>query len=247
MPRDLTIQVLGGILATWLSPSVMLTAAIIAGLVLWSVIGSHSRRLAEGRTKMPMPQFLVLIGMGGVWLFATVGLAAAAWWMIYSPPPTTTITSATADDAGPLVWNKGLSMEGGQPLGLPNVFSVRFRGANTSQEEIKLISANMVSAINGTSMPIEINVPPEIVPLDQIDLVPPGAPIELIAKLGPPDPNAPGKILGISNDQFIATWRKFFVVIEDNKRKYRLSYNENDLAPFFPGLVGPHVSKKSGK
>jgi len=137
--------------------------------------------------------------------------------------------------------NAGL--EGGLSLG--RVFSLRIRGVNASQKEVKLKGADIVSAINGTRLPLEIVAQSEIVPIDQVELVPPGALVELIAKFGLPDPNATGKILGLEPKVFLETWRQFFINVEDDTRKYRLVYNEGSLAPFFPGMVGPHVTKKA--
>jgi hypothetical protein len=97
---------------------------------------------------------------------------------------------------------------------------------------------------NGTKLPLEIVAQNELVPLNQVELIPPGAPVELIAKFGPPDPNSPGKILGLEPKIFLETWRQFSLNIQDDTKSYRLSYNEGDLAPFFPGMVGPHVTKK---
>jgi hypothetical protein len=92
---------------------------------------------------------------------------------------------------------------------------------------------------------LEIVAQAEIVPLDQIELLPAGAPIELVAKLGPPAPANPGKILGLDAKTFLETWRQFSFNVEDDTRKYRISYNEANVAPFFPGLIGPHVTKKA--
>jgi hypothetical protein len=137
-------------------------------------------------------------------------------------------------------------MEGGPGKSLSgNVFSLRFYGRNGSQKEVKLKHANIISAVTGASVQVEIFAQGEIVPLDKIELVPPGAPIEMVAKFGPPDPSAPDKILGIDTKAFLETWKQFTLNVEDDGTTYRIPYNEGDTAPLFPGMAGPRISKKS--
>jgi len=92
---------------------------------------------------------------------------------------------------------------------------------------------------------LEVVAQNENLPIDQIELIPPGAPIQLLAKFGPPDPNAPGKILGLDSKTFLETWRQFSLNVQDDTKAYRVTFNEGDLAVFFPGIVGPHVTKKA--
>jgi hypothetical protein len=92
---------------------------------------------------------------------------------------------------------------------------------------------------------LEIIAENEIVPIDQIGLIPPGAPIRLVAKFGPAAES--GKVSGLEPKVFLETWRQFFFNVEDNVRKYRIPYNEARLAVFFPSMVGPRVTKKSNK
>jgi hypothetical protein len=75
--------------------------------------------------------------------------------------------------------------------------------------------------------------------LDKVELVPPGAPVDLVAKFGSPDPNAPGKILGLEPKIFVETWRQFSLNVQDDSKSYRVPFNEGDLALSFPGKVGP--------
>jgi hypothetical protein len=94
-------------------------------------------------------------------------------------------------------------------------------------------------------LPLEIIAQGEIVPLDEVQLIPPGAPVDLIAKFGPPDPKADGKVLGLEPKVFLETWRQFSLNVQDEFKSYRIPFNEGDLAVFFPGMVGPHVTKRS--
>jgi hypothetical protein len=173
-----------------------------------------------------------------------VALGAAAWMFWTGNGLSSGVSSIAGNrDEGPLQWFANITMEGG-PLSGSNVFSLKFRGVNTSQKEVEIKSASIISAINGTKIPLEIVAQGEIVALNEVELIPPGAPIDMIAKFGPPNPSAPGKILGIEAKAFLETWRQFSLNVQDDSKTYRRSFNEGNLAPFFPGMVGPHVKKK---
>jgi hypothetical protein len=194
----------------------------------------------------------VLAGIG----IAVIGIIIVVVGLVFiianfkhvSPAETTreALTNSTEakEDPGPLIWFLNLTMEGG-PLQGRNVFSLQFRGMNKSGKEVKLKSAKMVSAVDGSELILEVVADNEVVAIDQIGLVPAGAPITLVAKFGPPDPNAPGKILGLDGKAFLERWRQFSLNIEDDARAYRVPFTEAMIAPFFPNMVGPHVSKKS--
>jgi hypothetical protein len=139
-------------------------------------------------------------------------------------------------------------MEGGPPIGRP-VFALAFFGNNKSQKEVMLKSASIVSAKNGRKLDLEVSARNDkgenvLVPVSEINLIPPGAPIRLIAKFGDPDPNEPGKILGLDPKVFLETWSQFFLTVEDDTKSYRLPFNEGSLMSFFPGMVGPHITAK---
>jgi hypothetical protein len=220
-------------------------ATIIAAVPAWH----HTNNWFVKRGYiMGTPQIILLLGIGGVWLAGTVALGATAWLLLHPQPVVMAVTPTTnvpvQTDPGPLVWFTNLTMEGG-PLSGTNVFSLRFKGTNASQNEVRLKNASIISAITGAEIPLEVGLNKEIVPVSAIELIPPGAPIDLIAKFGPPDPNNPTKIMGIPVNTFIETWSRFSFNAEDDTRKYRVPYNEGSVAVFFPNMVGPHVSKKS--
>lgn len=141
-------------------------------------------------------------------------------------------------DDGPLIWFSNLTLEGGQ--GRP-VFSLRFHGTNASQREVELRAADIASAINGTRLHLEVLAVTNagensFVPINRIQLIPPGAPIELVAKFNLP--------AGMEPDVFLETWRQFFFNAKDDSRTYRQNFNEGALMVFFPGRVGPRVTAK---
>jgi hypothetical protein len=78
-----------------------------------------------------------------------------------------------------------------------NVFAVTFQGANISKEAIELKSACVASLIDGTRLDLEIvgsdaSGESKLVPINKVQLIAPGAPLELKAKFGPA---APGGVL----------------------------------------------------
>jgi hypothetical protein len=220
-----------------------LSSAGLAGLltVIGLVLrGGAALRIGMGRT-------MLIGGLIGTWLFLTFSVGVAVWLLLQPSPVVSTQPTAATQD-GPLTWYTNLSMEGGPPVGRP-VFSLTFLGQNNSQKEVALKSASIISAKNGRKIDLDVVAQDNagnasIVRTDEINLIPPGAPIKLVAKFGDPDPNAPGKILGLDSKTFLETWSQFSVNVEDDTRSYRLPFNEGSLMPFFPGMVGPHITKK---
>ena len=140
--------------------------------------------------------------------------------------------------AGAIEWYSNLTLEGGNRI---PVYSLRFYGRNKSVAEVELKDAYITSAINGSKITLEVVAmnqqgQSEIVPLERIELIPPGAPIELVAKFNPPD--------GLATAGFVATWGALFFNAIDAERSYRHEVSEKQLAGFFPGRLGPRVTQK---
>jgi hypothetical protein len=215
-------------------------AFMVAGI---GAIRSGWPHLKVLRIRLGAARMMLLFGILGTWVFVSFTLAIVAWMIAHQASP----ANATATDEGPLSWVQNFSMEGG--MGGPNLFSLRFRGANTSKESIELKSATITSLIDGTRLELEVvgnNSAGEskIVPISRIQLIPPGAPIELVAKFGPPDPNVPGNILGLESKVFLEKWRQFAFDASDIKHSYHFEFNENAFMPFFRGQVGPRIALK---
>jgi len=233
-------------LSGYTSIAIAFAAAGAAALLLIAPAIHHLRawRDRTGR-KMTTAQFLLLIGIAGTWIFMNIAMGTASWMIFNSQPLTANAAAITADpDQGPVLWFRNLILEGGPNSNMP-VYALIFNGRNISSKEVQIKSANIISSINGTKLDLEIVAQNEIVRLDEIELVPPGAQIQLVAKFGEPRADDPRKVLGLAAKDFIDTWRSFSLNVEDSKRNYRISFNEGDLAAFFPGRVGPHVSKKA--
>ena len=189
---------------------------------------------------------LALLGIVGWLALITVGLGAAAW-MIWTHQGFTSTWQSAPVDEGPIQWGGSFSIEGNLAS---KIFSLRFLGVNISKtKSLQLKEANIVSAIDGTLLPLDVAAIDaagdyKIVPIDQIQLIPPGARIELVAKLGPPDPNVVGNVLGLDPKAFLDKWRQFAFNVTDDVRSYRFDYNDIHMMVFFQGKVGPRVMVK---
>jgi hypothetical protein len=188
---------------------------------------------------------LALLGIV-VWLaFITMGLGAATWIWAHLGFASTW-QSAPADE-GPIQWGGSFGIEGNLAS---KIFSLRFTGANISKTKaLQLKEANIVSGIDGTLLPLDVVAvdaagDTKIVPIDQIQLIPPGARIELVAKFGPPDPNIGGNVLGLDPKAFLDKWRQFSFNVTDSVRTYRYDYNDSHMMVFFQGKVGPRIMVK---
>jgi hypothetical protein len=217
---------------------------IVAGL--FGLAGWHRARIKEGKPGV-QNWHLLLTGIAGTWIFLSLTLGAAAYWIYQAQGAIS--TSETKADEGPLSWLQGFtSMDGG--MNGFNVFALTFQGANISKEAIELKSACITSLIDGTRLDLEIvgsdaSGESKLVPINRVQLIAPGAPLELKAKFGPAAPNEPGKVMGLDPAKFLEKWRQFAFDATDSKRSYHFEVNERAFMVFFKGKVGPRVTIKS--
>lgn len=230
------IQIIAGLIPilwsepsyVWITRSIFWTSGLFAVvcLVVW----------INTMIAIP-PNYIIALG-----LFVAAG--GFAWQQIVEPKVSQNVGGLPAENSGPIQWVHNLWMTGGAP----KVFAMSFRGANiTKDHAIKLIDAKIISLIDGTLMPLEVvavdeNGDNRTVPLEKIQLVPPGAPIELVAKFGGTD--SEGRIMGVDAKPFLEKWRQFAFVAADDKRSYRMEFNENVMAVFFQGKIGPRIAVK---
>jgi hypothetical protein len=175
------------------------------------------------------------------WHVIALGLLIAAGgliWQVYSPPPrqnTATTTAARTGDqpdtTGPLIWYYDISPGDGP--------SIRFRGVNASQNEVRLKSADIRSAVTGEQLALQVDVGNptvgiELVPVDKVQLIPPQARIYLVADFS---------AFGMDMKAFLDNWRQFSFNVTDGTRSYRLDFTQEHLARVFPGMIGPRVTK----
>jgi hypothetical protein len=237
---------MGPWLANFIANYATKQASIVATAMLLMLAGAvwlafwHWQQRRQGKTGVENWQIL-LAGLAGTWLCLSVTIVAAAYWLVQSRG-----SVAGAGDEGPLRWVYSFAMEGG---GSSNVFSLRFTGANTSKQPVELQKAELISLIDGSRLAVEVMATDDkgdqkIVSVDRIHLIPPGAPIQLVAKFGPPNPDHPGMILGLDPRTFLEKWRQFSFNAKDDTRSYQLEFNETAMMPFFQGKVGPRISIK---
>jgi hypothetical protein len=217
---------------------------VVADLIFWTagfllfalvvlVVWSNRQHLIAWVKRLTSIQWLLLSGIGGTWVFLTVTLATVAWLILNNS--TSGMGTISQKNDGPLTWYYNLTLEGGPPT-RSNVFALRFHGTNSSQKEVRLKEAAIRSALKGSDIPLQVLAENAVLPISEINLIPPGAPIELAAKFNLPE--------GLTSEEFLATWSRFNLVVVDDTREYRLPFNEGSIAAFFPGMVGPHITKK---
>jgi hypothetical protein len=208
--------------------------------VKWGLLTSIVKKVRH----MNEVQLILLIGFIGTWFFMTVSLGAGAW-MIWKHRGFTNV--GLRADEGPIQWNGWFSIEGNLTS---KIFSIRFLGVNISKTKaLQLKDANIISSIDGSLQPLDVVAvdaagDSKIVPIGQIQLIPPGARIELVAKFGPPDPSISGNVLGLEPKVFLDKWRQFSFNVTDDVRTYRFDYNDSHMMPFFQGKVGPRIMVK---
>lgn len=227
----------------------LLGIGLLAFLVaIVGVIRSIWPHIVTAKKRLGMARMLLLFAILGTWLFLSATLGLVGWVIANPAAPSNAMAAVPAQDEGPIGWVYTITLDRAGPNGV-NISALRFRGANISKRAIRLKDASITSLIDGTKLPLEIvaadkNGNQKLVSLDQIQLVPPGALIEVLAKLGPPDPDHPGFVLGVDADTLLAKWRQFAFEATDDTRSYRMDFNENVMMIFFQGKVGPRVAIK---
>lgn len=168
------------------------------------------------------------------------GVGASMYSRRHVASPVQVVSGLGDLPGGALTWYSNLTIEGGPLTGRP-VFSLQFPGGNNSRKEVRLTEAYLTSATDGDRLDLEIVAEgtngQEIVPLDQVNLIPPGAPVRLIAKFNLP--------AGLDAAAFLAKWRRFYFNVTDSSGSTRNEYREEALAFAFPGMAGPRVTKKT--
>lgn len=196
------------------------------------------RRRREGKPGVQASHIL-LVGIAGLWLSLTATLGAAAWMIwngegLASTPKTAQQSPFQGD--GPLQWAQQVDVLLGPNDSVRWLF---FHGINGSQKEVELRDANLTSAINGSKLQLQVGVGiGEFVPIDKIRLIPPGARLDLVATFEKPND------AGMEPGTFLETWRQFFLNVKDDTKDYRIPFNEGHLAHWFPGRLGPRVTRK---
>lgn len=142
--------------------------------------------------------------------------------------------------SGPITWRPdfALVVTGGGPNALIN--ALIFYGVSSSTVQMK--DAYVVSELTGHKEQLKANIPygGGEVPLDQIEPIPPGAPIDLVIDWKPP--------LSISN--FLDQWGKIHFTAIYGDTTYDKLFDEDHIRQKIfneiQGSGGPMVTKKNG-
>ena len=129
-----------------------LWSAGLAGLL--AVIGLVHKVGKPLHSRIGLGRTMLIGGLAGAWLFLTFTVGVGIW-LLLKPEPAVSTTTATVTQDGPLTWYTNVSMEGGPPYGRP-VYALTFNGQNTSQKEVLLKSANIVSTKTGRKLDLEV-------------------------------------------------------------------------------------------
>lgn len=230
---------------TFFVPALLSTGLQISGFsnptltwVLWTAAGvlyglNVMRRKNVGRFwGYRMPAYTIMAGLALGWLAISLvaGTSLYLFWtgkfFAMSEPQL-----AEASKELPIKWENHLSMTPGDGA----IKALQFRGFNLSDGEVSLTSASIISSVNGHQVLLSADAGPDgIIPINELNLIPAKAPIVLVAEFVPP----------VAHGQFIDEWKKFTFNAEYAGTVYRFTYDEAMMSLFFPGKLGPRLSKK---
>jgi hypothetical protein len=125
------------------------------------------------------------------------------------------------------------------------VFALFLDGVGPESRSVKLKDAFLESGITGEVIKMKVagsdNPLENPFPVSEANPIPPKGFIRLVATMNQSSPN-----LGLANRVFLENWRRtwFNAVYEDGKID-RILFDEAVMESYFPGLAGPHVTRKS--
>ncbi len=153
------------------------------------------------------------------------------------PTPAPSGRSPAPEDQIPIRWQDDFQLNW---YSGPKMAWIRFSGQATALAHIK--DAYIISDLTGHKEHLDVVNPTNFADkwsIDQIEPIVSGAPIMLIYEFQPPP----------SVSDFLSQWGAFeFHVIYANKeyvQVYRQDYVNDKMTREMPGVIGPHVSKKS--
>jgi hypothetical protein len=159
-----------------------------------------------------------------------------------------TQSEATLSDVGALIWNPDRRQGGaiewntgfGTTRSADRLINLYIQGINASTSAVRFRRAYLASRITGKTIEMMVDAGAGgILRPNQINPVPWRAPIRLIAEINPPN--------GMALSDFLNEWKDLDFVAEYDSTEFRLHFNEAAMAFQFPGVVGPHVTKREGQ
>jgi hypothetical protein len=219
---------------------------LAGALFFWYFLGSRIKKTLPFVRANLIPLMLGAMGLAGVIL---IGAAIVGTLAYYGRPtnasassPMTTITqsidSPRKPDSTAIQWNQIL----GTSRAVDLVFALFLDGTGAASKSIKLKDAFLESAITGETIQMKFsastNPLDETFPISEANPIPREAFIRLVAQMNPADANK-----GIPNKEFLDRWGKiWFNAIYEEGRPDRILF---DMSGYFPGLVGPRVTRRS--
>jgi hypothetical protein len=140
------------------------------------------------------------------------------------------------DAVGPVSWNTIF----GTTRNSERMFALFLDGTSISKKPVQMTGAFLESGITGERLEMKIQdtrstdtfFPSESNP------IPVDAPVRLFTQLNFPD--------GLENKVFLERWGKiWFNATYENEKPTRILFDEKTMQSYFPGLVGPHVTKRT--
>jgi hypothetical protein len=151
------------------------------------------------------------------------------------------IVPTPTQSTGPITWNGSFGFsQTTDASGELMLLAVVFDGKNTSSAPIQLTDAYIISELTGEKETLQVNIGPgQLIPIGEINQIPPDATIELYGPLKP----------GLHAAEFLERWGKLRLHAEyGNNTQYDRIFDEKTVAAYlnqFPfSNLGPHVTKK---
>jgi hypothetical protein len=155
------------------------------------------------------------------------------------PAPASNTAQSPDSVGGPITWDHQMGVsQTGDSNGLI-LLAILMSGKNTSSSPVQLKGAYLISELTGAKEDLKINIGiNNLVPIPDVNEIPPGALIELWAPLRTP----------LNATDFMAQWGRFQFHADYDNTKFDMVFDEsfvaNRLAQFPSAHIGPHVTKK---
>jgi hypothetical protein len=136
----------------WVTQLSGLTSPFAAAVLAAALLIYSTYRWSKNRTRQNMPGIQLwhiwVISIVGLWVFVSATLGTFLYTVLY---PAVSQSQVSSD--GPLTWFSNLSMTPG-----PNnvIYNFGLAGGNTSQFEVMLMSARLISANTGATYDLKL-------------------------------------------------------------------------------------------
>jgi hypothetical protein len=176
---------------------------------------------------------------------ASLNVAGRPETRVLASPTVERVVGLEKDPASgePIEWRPSFSQTMNMDGSSYSACSIIFSGKNASSREISLEEAYLVSGVTGNIVPIMVNVGKltgyiELVPVTDINPVPPEAEIELVYELRP----------YLAEQDFMRLWGMVSLVVKYGGVEHRRTFDDETIARLFPRVQHvpprPRVTKR---